>query len=122
MEKKTRELRNHYIICGYGRVGHQVGQTFMPPKVPYIISTVKKIRWTNWPPENVPSIIGDATSDQTLIEAGIRESQRTHACSDSDMANVYITLSARALNPKLYIVAPQHQGHRKETYNRRQTG
>jgi voltage-gated potassium channel len=53
----------------------------------------------------VLSIIGDATYDDTLTKAGILRAKGLVACSDSDVANVYVTLSARALNSALYIVA-----------------
>jgi DNA-binding NtrC family response regulator len=49
-------------------------------------------------PKDIPHIIGDATSDDTLMRAGIRAAKGLVACSDSDVVNVYVTLSARALN------------------------
>lgn len=105
MDKKINEMKNHHIICGFGRVGHQVAQAFEDSKVAYVVIDNKKETMDELEIRNACSIIGDATSDSTLLDAGIRSAKGLVACSDSDVANVYITLSARALNPGLYIVA-----------------
>lgn len=105
MNKKISEMKNHYIICGYGRVGHQVGQVFEASHIPYVVIDSKKETLDELEAKDIPSIIGDATSDRVLLEAGIQTAKGLIACSDSDVANVYVTLSARVLNPMLYIVA-----------------
>jgi len=105
MDKKISQLREHYIICGFGRVGHQVAQVFEASHIPFVVIDSKKETLDELRTRNVPSIIGDATSDSILIEAGIRNAKGLIACSDSDVANVYVTLSARVLNPELSIVA-----------------
>jgi voltage-gated potassium channel len=105
MDKKISEMKNHYIICGFGRVGHQVAQVFETSRVPYVVIDSKKETLEELEMQNVLSIIGDATSDSVLLEAGIGSAKGLIACSDSDVANVYVTLSARVLNPQLNIVA-----------------
>ena len=105
MEKKIREMKNHYIICGFGRVGHQVAEVFDASRVAYVVIDSKLVTTEELEPRGVPHIIGDATSDHMLTEAGIMTAKGLVACSDSDVANVYVTLSARALNPNLYIVS-----------------
>jgi voltage-gated potassium channel len=105
MDKKISEMKNHYIICGFGRVGHQVAQAFQSSRVPYVVIDSKKETLEELEERSVPSIIGDATSDRVLMEAGIQSAKGLIACSDSDVANVYVTLSARVLNPGLNIVA-----------------
>jgi voltage-gated potassium channel len=105
MDKKISEMKHHYIICGFGRVGHQVAQVFEASRVPCVVIDSKKETLEELEIKNVPSIIGDATSDSVLIEAGIQSAKGLIACSDSDVANVYVTLSARVLNPGLNIVA-----------------
>jgi voltage-gated potassium channel len=105
MDKKIREMKNHNIIIGFGRVGHQVAQAFETSRVPYVVIDSKKETLEELEIKNVPSIIGDATSDSVLMEAGILSAKGLIACSDSDVANVYVTLSARVLNPGLNIVA-----------------
>jgi len=105
MEKKIRELKDHYIVCGFGRVGHNVAQVFESSGISYVVIDSKKETLDELESRNVPSIIGDATSDDILLVAGIRSARGLIACSDSDVANVYVTLSARALKPDLNIVA-----------------
>jgi voltage-gated potassium channel len=105
MDKKIREMKQHYIICGYGRVGHQVAQAFERSKVPYVVIDTKSETTAELEPRGIPHITGDATLDDILLEAGIKTAQGLVACSDSDVDNVYVTLSSRALNPNLRIVA-----------------
>jgi voltage-gated potassium channel len=105
MDKRIREMKDHYIISGFGRVGHQVAADFAAAKIPYVIIDSKPETVSELEPKGVPHIVGDATLDETLEEAGIRRAKGLVACSDSDVANVYVTLSARALNPSLNIIA-----------------
>jgi voltage-gated potassium channel len=105
MDKIINEMRGHYIICGFGRVGHQIAQTFEASGIRFVVIDSKRETLNEPELKSNPIIIGDATSDSILIEAGIRSAKGLIACSDSDVANVYVTLSARVLNPGLNIVA-----------------
>jgi voltage-gated potassium channel len=105
MDKEIAALRGHFIICGFGRVGHEVAQAFRSSGLRFVVIDTKALTLEELEPSRIPAIIGDATSDETLLRAGIRMARGLVACSDSDVANVYVTLSARALNPKLFIVA-----------------
>lgn len=105
MDRKIREMTDHYIICGFGRVGHQVAQVFLTRQVPFVVIDPKKESLDELEAKGVPVLIGDATDDAVLMAAGIDCARGLIACSDSDVANVYITLSARQLNASLNIVA-----------------
>ena len=105
MDKTIREMRDHYLICGFGRVGHQVAQVFETSHVPFVVIDPKKESLDELEAKGVPVLIGDATEDTILMAAGIDCAKGLIACSDSDVANVYITLSARQLNASLNIVA-----------------
>jgi voltage-gated potassium channel len=105
MEKKIKDLNGHYIICGFGRVGHQVAETFETEGIPYVVIDSKKEAADELERKGALGVIGDATSDSLLTESGILKARGLVACSDSDVVNVFITLSARALNPDLFIVA-----------------
>jgi voltage-gated potassium channel len=105
MGKRIEEMKNHYIICGFGRVGHQVAQVFDASRVAYVVIDSKKDTLVELDIKDIPSIIGDVTSDNILREAGIESAKGLVASSDSDAANVFVTLSARVLNPSLFIVA-----------------
>lgn len=105
MDKTIKEMKDHYIICGFGRVGHQVAQVFESWQVPFVVIDPKKESLDELETRGVPVLIGDATDDTVLMAAGISCAKGLIACSDSDVANVYITLSARQLNASLNIVA-----------------
>ncbi len=104
MEKKISELKDHYIICGYGRVGHEVAKGFLAQKTPFVVIDSKPETADDLNGSGTPYIIGDASSDENLEAAGIKRAKGLVASSDSDVTNVFVTLSARVLNPKLYIV------------------
>jgi len=105
MEKMISELKGHYIICGFGRVGHQVAQEFDAEKKKYIVIDSKPETAAELGEKNIPYIVGDMASDEVLESAGIMKAKGLIACADSDTSNVYVTLSAREMNPDLYIVA-----------------
>ena len=105
MDQTIKEMKDHYIICGFGRVGHQVAQVFEASRVSFVVIDPKKETFDELEEKGIPVLIGDATSDVVLMEAGIKRAKGLVACSDSDVANVYVTLSARVLNSGLNIVA-----------------
>jgi len=105
MEKKISNMDGHFIICGFGRVGHQVAHDFEAKKVPYFVIDSKPETAAELDPKGIPYIIGDMSSDEILLEAGIQKAKGLIACADSDTSNVFVTLSARVMNPKLFIVA-----------------
>lgn len=105
MEQRIREMRNHFIICGFGRVGHQVAVEFLAEKIPFVVLDSKPETAEELGAKNIPYIIGDITKDSILIEAGIKKAKGLIASADSDTANVFVTLSARVLNPNLVIIA-----------------
>lgn len=105
MEKTIAEMRNHYIICGFGRVGHQIAVELAEAKIPHVVLDSKPETAEEVADMNIPYIIGDITTDRILLNAGIKHAKGLIASADSDTANVFVTLSARALNPDLYIIA-----------------
>jgi voltage-gated potassium channel len=105
MEKRMKEMKSHYIICGYGRVGHQITKEFDSEKIPYVIIDSKPETANELEVRDIPFIIGDMSQDELLKLAGIDRAKGLIACADSDTANVFVTLSARVLNPKIFIIA-----------------
>ncbi|TMF92982.1 MAG: potassium channel family protein, partial [Chloroflexi bacterium] len=98
-------LRDHFIICGYGRIGTQIVAEFEDHRVPYVVidqteEAVERIR-----AENRLHIEGDASKEEILKQAGIERARGLISAVDSDERAVYIVLAARAFNPDLYIVA-----------------
>jgi len=105
MERQISEMKDHYIICGFGRVGHQVAIELAAAKIPYVVLDTKPETAEELGARSIPYIIGDITMDNILLEAGIKKAKGLIASADSDTANVFVTLSARVLNPNIYIIA-----------------
>jgi voltage-gated potassium channel len=108
-ERKRRrvieKLEGHYIICGYGRVGRQVGREFRDGGVPFVVLDFNPDAIEAAREAGVPYIEGNGTDDEDLAAAGLDRAQGLVASSDSDADNLYITLSARSAHPDLLIVS-----------------
>jgi voltage-gated potassium channel len=105
LHKKVELMKDHFIICGYGRLGRSVAAQLKHRGTPFLIIEHSTEGAENAEDDGHLVLQGDATADQTLCEAGIEHAQGLiTACSD-DATNVFITLSARQLNPDLIILA-----------------
>lgn len=99
------KYKEHYIICGLGRVGLEIAKELAGKKIDFIVldkaeEPIEKARQNNW-----LYIQGDASDDEKLIDAGIKKARGLFAALDSDSENVYVTLSAKSLNPDIFVVA-----------------
>jgi voltage-gated potassium channel len=99
------ELRDHYIICGYGRVGRRVAAEFREWRVPYVVLDNNPDAITTADERGELFIEGNGTRDEDLESAGLSRARGLVVSSDSDADNLYITLSARVAQPSLLIVA-----------------
>jgi voltage-gated potassium channel len=104
LSKKIENIRNHYIICGYGRMGNIICKEMVQNRAPFVVI------------ENNPDVVaamdkdilsmqGDSTQDAVLKQAGIDRAKGLISVLSSDADNLYVVLSARGLNPQLRIVA-----------------
>lgn len=100
-----RGLRDHYIICGYGRVGRRVGREFRDAGVPYIVLDFTEESQLFAAADKIPYVEGSGTNDDDLEHVGLDHARGLVASSDSDVDNLYIVVSARAARPELFIVA-----------------
>jgi len=105
MARQVNSLRDHYIVCGFGRVGHQVCNELKREGQPLVVVDADLPSAEQASSQGYPVVIGDAGDDQVLEEAGIERARGLVAVVDSDASNILVVLSARALNPDLYIVA-----------------
>jgi voltage-gated potassium channel len=105
MERRLKELRDHFIVCGYGRIGTEIVAEFEQHHVPYVIVDRTEEALDRLHKEERLHLEGDAASEEILKAAGIERAKGLMSAVDSDERAVYITLSARALNPSLYIIA-----------------
>ncbi|MDU0457969.1 MAG: potassium channel protein [Geobacteraceae bacterium] len=105
VEKMIDALHGHYIICGYGRIGSLICKEFKTNKLPFVIVEKNVDAMEKLDEEGYLHMRGDATLDETLLKAGIKRAKGLISVVTSDTENVYITLTARGLNPDLYILA-----------------
>jgi voltage-gated potassium channel len=105
LERQVKALRNHFIVCGYGRIGSQVVSEFEHFKQPYVVIDSNSDAIDRLRQEDRLHIEADAASEEVLREAGIEHARALISAVDSDERSVYITLIARNMNPKLWIVA-----------------
>jgi voltage-gated potassium channel len=105
MDRKIAALRDHCIICGFGRVGTRIGDEFAAAHKPFVVIDENKEAVQRCIQKGYLVLQGNAASDGILREAGIQYAQVLLAATDQDANNIYITLSARNLNPNLHIVA-----------------
>jgi voltage-gated potassium channel len=103
LEKKIRELKDHYIICGYGRMGRIIARELHEEGVQFVI--VEKDPAALEEKKDALVVIGDATRDHTLKEAGIDKACGLISVLPNDAENLFVVLSARGLNPNILIVA-----------------
>jgi len=105
MRDRIAKLKDHFIVCGYGRVGHEISQTFKNEGVPFVVIDQDEQAIAKAAEDGVLCFVGNATTDETLTQANIQQARGLVAAVGEDAANIYITLSARGLNSSLTIVA-----------------
>ncbi len=103
--KELRSIKNHYVVCGFGRIGKIIARGLNNQEVPLVVIDQSLDSKELLEDQNIPHIIGDATSDDILIEAGIERARGLVAVVLSDADNLFITMTARGLNPKLFILS-----------------
>jgi voltage-gated potassium channel len=117
MQHDIDRLHGHYIVCGYGRVGRQVADELAARGLRAVVIEPSD---DAMPDEDVeiPRIRGDATDDRSLRAAGIERAAGLIAVAGDDATNIVVTLSARALNPDLAIVARASQPEAEDKLRR----
>jgi voltage-gated potassium channel len=105
MEERIKGLRDHYVVCGYGRVGATVARELGQGGRRVVVIDVNPESLSEAVRDGHDVVEGDATADVTLVRAGLERAAGLITTIDSDAFNVYVTLSARALSPNLFIVA-----------------
>jgi voltage-gated potassium channel len=104
-QRMTDALTNHYIVCGYGRVGSQVVRDLRAAEAPCVVIDPDAAHSTRAQEDGVLVIADTASDDEVLKQAGIERAAGVIACADSDAENIFIALSARELRADVLIVA-----------------
>lgn len=105
LKKMIDKMSNHYIICGYGRIGHLICRELTAEKVPYVVIEIDPDVIQRVQDEGLNYCKGDATQDKVLIEAGIKRAKGIVCVLPSDAENLYVILTAKELNPNIYILS-----------------
>jgi voltage-gated potassium channel len=105
MATSVGSVREHFILCGYGRVGAAVARELTHSGYRVVVVDTSEASRDEAIADGNLTVPGDATHDASLEAAGIGRARGLVACVDSDSENVFIVLSARQLNPNLFIVA-----------------
>ncbi len=106
LERQIEKLKNHIIICGYGRVGRIICEEIYRSKpTPLVVIDNDSTVTAKIEEDGHLYLLGDATEEQCLLKAGIRSAKGLATALDSEADNVYITLTAKGLKPNLFIIA-----------------
>lgn len=115
LEKIISKLSNHYIICGYGRVGRGLCQYLLQKKLKVLVVEKNEDRIPAMEADHVPYIIGEANEEDNLEKAGIARAKGLLSVLGSDPNNVFVVLISKQLNPDIFVVARANQNMAKKT-------
>ncbi len=105
VQQIINKLRDHFIVCGYGRIGNVVVREIMDDGLPVVVIENDPGHVEELKSRQILVIEGDATEDEVLLSAGLDRAKGLIACLNQVAENVYVTLTARQSNPDIYIVA-----------------
>jgi voltage-gated potassium channel len=105
LEETLARLANHFILCGYGRVGRSVAGVLTNERVPFVVIDLNQESLDVAQADGHLAVNGDAARDDILRRAGVERARGLIAAVGSDADNVYVVLSARGLRPDLLIIA-----------------
>jgi voltage-gated potassium channel len=106
MQRDIERMSGHTVVCGWGRVGRAVATDLAAAGHQVVVVDMNGERLVDCP---YPTVIGDATLDATLASAGIARARALIAALEGDAENLFVTLSGRAIEPSLFIVARARQ-------------
>ena len=104
-KRKIRKMKNHYIICGYGRMGAVIAKELHAKDYSFVIVERDQYKVDKITELGYQSILGDATIEKTLEEAGLHQASGIVVCLNNDPDNLFVTLTARSLNHEAFLVS-----------------
>src|SRR5579884_170311 len=112
------QLHNHFIVCGFGRVGRNASYELQRANVPFLVVDRNEQRVERAMQANMLAVVADATNDDDLRAAGVLRARGLIAALPSDAENLFIILSAKTLNPKLVVVTRASEEQAEEKLRR----
>ena len=104
MENKIKKMKDHYIICGYGRMGAVIAKELSEKNIPFVIIEINEEKTSLMDDLGYKFIKQDATLDETLINANIEHAKGIVVILSTDQENLFVTMSARNLNQAAYVL------------------
>jgi len=105
LSRRMSKLRNHFIICGAGRVGTNLIRSLQGSEDTFIVLESDAQKVARLLDSGIAVLVRDATLEESLHDAGVEHARGLAACLPDDADNVYVVLTARDLNPNIHIVA-----------------
>lgn len=111
VKKQIAELKNHIIVCGYGRYGQEVVEHFLERNIPFVVieKSEERIDLMQKRDELILHLQGDATDDEVLLNVGIKNARSLISTLGEDADNIFTVLTARQLNSKINIISRANQ-------------
>ena len=105
LRRLIRRMENHVIICGYGRTGKEIAEQLRSEQISTIIIEIDHSRKSEAEEKGFNVLLADATMDESLLQAGVKNCRSLVVTLPSDAANLYVVLSAKALNNRCRLIA-----------------
>ena len=115
LEKQINRLRNHYIICGYGRIGRVLCRHLIHKYLDVVVIEKSEARIKAMDEDGVLYLLASATEEETLLKAGIKRAKGLFTALATDADNVFLVLTAKQHNPDVFVVARAEQNTTKKT-------
>ncbi|TAD82693.1 MAG: potassium channel protein [Bacteroidetes bacterium] len=109
--KKQNDMKNHVIVCGYGRNGRRACEVLKQNNIPFIIIEQRTSHVNEVDREKELIIAGDATKDEVLMEAGVQRAKALITALPNDSDNLFVVLTARQMNPQMTIISRASDNH-----------
>lgn len=104
LTKELNRLKNHYILCGYGRIGRVIAREFADNNISFVVVESAYERVEEAIKNGYTALHGNSVEDEILIDAGVMRAKGLIAAVSTTADNVYITLSAKSLNPDIFVM------------------
>jgi voltage-gated potassium channel len=118
LEKRIAGMKNHFIICGFGRIGQTICRELQKDDIPFVVLDANAESLALAEHESYLTLLGDATTEEALLHAGILLARGIVTVVQSDADNVFITLTARGLRSDIFIVSRASEAKNEEKLRR----
>lgn len=113
MQNKIAQLQDHYLLCGYGTVGRNIAEELSAAGVKFVVIDHDEDAIQHSKDEGFLSLLGDAEDESMLEQAGIAKAKGLILAIQNDSANVFVSLTARELNPSIFILVRSQTHHNR---------